>query len=87
MCNNACSTAIEWFYGFELEKQSIDRISFRKLLGFPEYILDSTRVWQFGKRIIDNCKEEMNMVIVESQLDCLVLKIKSRVIKELLLSI
>ena len=31
--------------------------------------------------MIDNCKEEMNMVIVESQLDCLVLKIKSRVIK------
>jgi IS5 family transposase len=28
----------------ELEKQCIDRISFRKFLGFPEYIPDSSTV-------------------------------------------
>ncbi len=32
---------------FELEKQCIDRISFRKFLGFLEYIPDSTTVWLF----------------------------------------
>ena len=44
---------------FELEKQCIDRISFRKFLGFPEYIPDSTTVWLFRKKIIENCKENM----------------------------
>jgi IS5 family transposase len=29
---------------FELKKQCIDRISFRKFLGFPEYIPESTIV-------------------------------------------
>jgi IS5 family transposase len=54
---------LQQWYGlsdFEIEKQCIDRISFRKFLGFPEYIPDSTTVWSFKKRIIDNCiKEEI----------------------------
>ena len=41
---------------FELEKQCIDRISFRKFLGFPECIPDSTTVWLFRERIIENFK-------------------------------
>ncbi len=48
---------LQQFHGlsdFELEKQCIDQISFRKFLGFPEQILDSTTVWLFRKRIIDN---------------------------------
>jgi hypothetical protein len=32
---------------------------------FLESMSDSTTVWEFGKRIIDNCKEELNMVIFE----------------------
>ena len=43
---------------FELEKQCMDRISFRKFLGFPEYIPDSTTVWLSRERIIENFKEE-----------------------------
>ena len=45
----------------ELERQCIDRIFFRKFLGFPEYIPDSTTVWSFRKRIIDNKKKETIM--------------------------
>ncbi len=45
-------------YSCQLEKQCIDRISFRKFLGFPEYIPDNTKVRSFRKRIIDNCKEK-----------------------------
>ena len=41
---------------FELEKQCIDQISFRKFLGFPEYIPESTTVWLFRERIIENFK-------------------------------
>ena len=66
---------------FELEKQCIDRISFRKFLGFPEYIPDSTTVWSFRKRIIDNCKEEEIWGQLQSQLDCLGLKIKKGMIQ------
>ena len=47
---------------FELEKHCIDRISFRKFLGFPEYISDSTTVWLFRERIIENFKENIGKV-------------------------
>ncbi len=47
---------------FELEKQCIDRISFRKFLGFLEYIPDNTTVWLFRERIIENFKENIGKV-------------------------
>ncbi len=47
---------------FKLEKQCIDRISFRKFLVFPEYIPDNTTVWLFRERIIENFKENMGKV-------------------------
>ncbi len=47
---------------FELEKHCIDRISFRKFLVFPEYIPDSTTVWLFRERIIEDFKENMGKV-------------------------
>jgi transposase, IS5 family len=56
---------------FELEKQCIDRISFRKLLEFPKYIPDSTTVWLFRERIIENFKEEERWGKLQSQLDAL----------------
>jgi IS5 family transposase len=43
---------------FELEKHCIDRISFRKFLGFSDHILDKPTVWSSRKRTIGNCKEE-----------------------------
>jgi len=43
---------------FELEKQCIDQIYFRKFLGFLEYIPDSTTVCSSRKRIIDNAKKK-----------------------------
>lgn len=66
----------------ELEKQCIDRISFRKFLGFPEYIPDSTTVWSFRKRIIDNGKEKAIWDEMQNQLDALGLKIKKGMIQD-----
>lgn len=44
----------------ELEKQCIDRISFRKFLGFPAYIPDSGTVSSFRSRLrADNLEEEI----------------------------
>jgi len=43
---------------FELEKQYIDPIYFRKFLGFIEYIPGNTTVCSSRKRIIDNAKKK-----------------------------
>jgi IS5 family transposase len=66
----------------ELEKQCIDRISFRKFLGFPEYVPDSTTVWSFRKRIIDNGNEKEIWNEMQSQLNVLGLKIKKGMIQD-----
>ena len=56
---------------FEIEKQYIDRIYFRKFFCFPEYIPDSAPVWLFRKKAVDNCKEEEIWGQLQSQLNCL----------------
>ncbi|OPY36484.1 MAG: hypothetical protein A4E35_02023 [Methanoregula sp. PtaU1.Bin051] len=40
-----------------MERQTNDRISFRKFLGFPEKILDHTPLWYFRERLIKAGKE------------------------------
>ena len=66
----------------ELEKQCIDRISFRRFLGYPDYVPDSTTVWSFRKRIIDNEKEEDIWQELQKQLDDLGLKINKGMIQD-----
>ncbi|AFV23965.1 transposase [Methanolobus psychrophilus R15] len=66
----------------ELERQCIDRISFRKFLGFPEYVPDSTIVWSFRKRISDNGKEKEIWDEMQKQLNALGLKIKKGMIQD-----
>ena len=43
---------------FELEKQCIDRIYFRKFLGFPEYIPDSTTSDHSEKELLITVKKK-----------------------------
>jgi len=69
-------TAMSWSFDFAIEKHCYDRISFRKFLGFPEYIPESTTVWLFRERIIENFKEEGIWGELQSQLDGLGLQIK-----------
>ena len=66
----------------ELERQCIDRISFRKFLGFPEYVPDSTTVWSFRKRIIDTGKESDIWNEMQRQLNTLGLEIKQGMIQD-----
>nr|WP_321498726.1 IS5 family transposase [uncultured Methanolobus sp.] len=66
----------------ELERQCIDRISFRKFLGFPEYVPDSTTVWSFRKRISENGKENEIWNEMQNQLNALGLKIKKGMIQD-----
>lgn len=53
-----------------------------KFLSFPEYVPDSTTVWSFRKRIIDNGKEEQLWDEIQKQLDALGLKIKKGMVQD-----
>jgi IS5 family transposase len=67
---------------FELWKQGIDRISFRKFLGVTGYIPDSTTVWLFKIRIINSCKEDEIEGKLQSQPDSLVFENKKGIIQD-----
>lgn len=61
----------------ELEMQCIDKISFRKFLGFPEYIPDGETVSSFRDRLrADNLEEEI-WDELQKQLDALGLNIEN----------
>ncbi len=53
----------------ELEKQSVDRISFRKFLDFPNDIPDFTTVWYFRKRLEETGKIDEIWEELQRQLD------------------
>ncbi len=61
----------------ELEKQCIDRISFRKFLGFPAHIPDSETVSSFRDRLSDDNLEEEIWGELQKQLDALGLNIEN----------
>ena len=51
---------LQQWYGLsdpELERQAIDRISFRHFLGYPETIPDRSTVWLFRERLATTGKE------------------------------
>lgn len=61
----------------ELEKQCIDRISFRKFLGFPAHVPDNETVSSFRDRLrADNLEEEI-WDELQKQLDALGLNIEN----------
>jgi len=66
----------------ELERQCIDRISFRKFLGFPKRIPDDTTVWAFRDRIAKLELEEQIWGELQRQLDCRGLEIKKGMIQD-----
>ena len=61
----------EW-YGLsdpELERQVVDRISFRRFLGYPERVPDSTTVWLFRERLAETGKDRAVWAELQRQLD------------------
>src|SRR5664280_1628682 len=76
---------LQSWYGLsdpELERQVIDRISFRKFLGFPERIPDRCTVWAFRERLIDTGKDEKIWEELQRQIDNKGLKVKEGVIQD-----
>jgi transposase, IS5 family len=53
----------------DLERQIIDRLSFRKFLGFPERIPDRSTVWAFGERLSGTGKDREIWCELQRQID------------------
>ncbi|WP_135603954.1 IS5 family transposase [Methanococcoides sp. NM1] len=66
----------------ELKRQATDRISFRKFLGFPAKIPDSTTVWGFRERISQTGKKDEIWNELQRQLDNKGLEIKKGMIQD-----
>lgn len=66
----------------EIEKQAIDRISFRKFLGFPNKIPDRSTIWSFRERLAETGKDEKIWKELQRQIDDLGLKIKRGMIQD-----
>jgi len=52
---------LQSWYGLsdpELERQANDRISFRRFLGYPDRVPDSTTMWLLRKRLADTGRDK-----------------------------
>jgi len=66
----------------ELERQVADRISFRRLLGFPKAIPDYSTVWLFRERLKESGKDKEIWKELQRQLDAKELKVKKGTIQD-----
>ncbi len=66
----------------ELERQVLDRISFRKFIGFSEKVPDFSTVWKFKERLIQTGKEKELWDGFQQQLDLKGLQVKKGVIQD-----
>jgi IS5 family transposase len=76
---------LQQWYGLsdpETERQIIDRISFRKFLGFPEEIPDRCTIWTFRERLAETGKDKEIWDEFQRQLDAKGLKVENGVIQD-----
>ncbi len=66
----------------ELERQANDRLSFRRFLGFPDVIPDSTTVWLFRERLTESGRDRLVWEELQRQLDGKGLKVKKGVVQD-----
>jgi IS5 family transposase len=63
--------AQQW-YGLsdeEAERETVDRLSFRRFLGYPERVPDSTTIWLFRERLAKTGKDKLIWAELQRQLD------------------
>jgi len=66
----------------ELERQVIDRISFRNFLGFPDDIPDRCTVWTFRERIAETGKDREIWDELQRQIESKGLEVKKGVMQD-----
>ena len=72
---------LQAWYGLsdpELERQTTDRISFRRFLGYPE----STTVWLFRERLAETGRDRLLWAELQRQLDAKGLKVRKGVAQD-----
>jgi IS5 family transposase len=63
--------AQQW-YGLsdeEAEREAVDRLSFRRFLGYPERVPDSTTIWLFRERLAETGMDKLIWAELQRQLD------------------
>ena len=76
---------LQSWYGLsdpELERQANDRISFRRFLGFPERVPDSTTAWLFRERLVETGRDRLVWEELQRQLDEKGLRVKTGVVQD-----
>ena len=76
---------LQQWYGLsdeEAERQAVDRLSFRRFLGYPERIPDSTSIWLFRERLAETGKDKLVWEELKRQLDGKGLKVRKGVTQD-----
>ena len=76
---------LQQWYGLsdpELERQVTDRISFRRFLGYPDRVPDSTTMWLFRERLADTGRDRLVWEELQRQLDEKGLSVKKGVVQD-----
>ena len=63
---------IQQWYGLsdeEAEREAVDRLSFRRFLGYPNRVPDSTTIWLFRDRLAKTGKDKLIWAELQRQLD------------------
>jgi len=63
---------LQAWYGLgdeETERQAVDRLSWRRFLGYPDKVPDSTTIWLFRERLAETGKDKLVWDELQRQLD------------------
>jgi IS5 family transposase len=63
---------VQQWYGLsdeETEREAVDRLSFRRFLGYPDRVPDSTTIWLFRDRLSKTGKDNLIWAELQRQLD------------------
>jgi IS5 family transposase len=76
---------LQSWYGLgdeETERQAVDRLSWRRFLGYPDKVPDSTTIWLFRERIADTGKDRLVWAELQRQLNEKGLKVRKGVAQD-----
>jgi transposase, IS5 family len=76
---------LQAWYGLgdeETERQAVDRLSWRRFLGYPDKVPDSTTIWLFRERLAETGKDKLVWGELQRQLDRKGLKVRKGVAQD-----
>lgn len=76
---------VQQWYGLsdeEAEREAVDRLSFRRFLGYPDRVPDSTTIWLFRERLAKTGKDKEIWAELQRQLDGKGLRVRKGVAQD-----